>query len=96
MPPANTDNPCDTLRTQQQEKAVAKVGSKVTMKVKLEKGRKKDLRKSTLEWSVKEKKGKERKRALLSMSGEGLKLSPWKFFIAEGPIFVTSLESIDL
>lgn len=94
MPPANTDNPCDTLRTQQQEKAVAKVGSKVTMKVILEKGRKKDLRKSTLEWSVKEKKRK--KTGSSQYVGEGLKLSPWKFFIAEGPIFVTSLESIDL
>lgn len=58
------------------------------MKVLLEKERKKALRKSTPEWSIERKKEKKRRKCIVfSVSGGGLKLSPWKFLLEEDSIF---------
>ena len=56
MPIVNPDNPNDMPQKQWQGKAMAKVRSNAAMKVILEKKRKKDLRKSTPEWSTKKRK----------------------------------------
>ena len=56
LPTVNADNPTDTPQKQWQGKAMAKLRSHTAMKGIMEKKRKKDLRKSTLEWRKKERK----------------------------------------